>query len=125
MLSKSNPIAGGCLRKARESTSAIHARPRSCGRRGRRKCRRVSRVGRGYAHRVETAPITLPINLASRRIVLAREASLVDGAAPAALELDLEEPHACVDESGRSYTPQRRPRKVGRCLITSKGGARW
>jgi len=32
------------------------------------------------------------------RIVLAREASLVDGAALAALELDLEEPHACVDE---------------------------
>ena len=32
------------------------------------------------------------------QIVLAREASLVDGAALAALEHDLEEPHACVDE---------------------------
>jgi hypothetical protein len=35
--------------KSARIPSAIHARPRSCGRRGRRKCRRVSRVGRGYA----------------------------------------------------------------------------
>ena len=42
------------------------------------------------------ALLTLPLR--GLQIVLAHEPSLVDGAPLAALEDDLEEPHACVDE---------------------------
>src|SRR5438105_9672858 len=51
------------------------------------------------------------------QIVLAREASLVDGAALAALEHDLEEPHAGVDE-------ERPPRHVRHLEHLASGDAR-
>src|SRR4029450_7288518 len=48
------------------------------------------------------------------QIVLAREASLVDGAALAALEHDLEEPHACVDQPRPARHVRHREHLAGR-----------
>jgi len=52
----------------------------------------------GWCLCLRQLPIKLAMPWPGLQMVLAREASLVDGTALAALEHDLEEPHACVDK---------------------------